>query len=78
MVAGGEGWTILTPLALHQARAMRARVEVQPLPFAPLERTLSLSTRAGVLRDMPLQIATQLKALIGTEVIDPKLRAPVL
>ena len=24
MVAGGEGWTILTPLALHQARAFRA------------------------------------------------------
>ena len=75
MVAGGEGWTILTPLALHQARAMRARVEVQPLPFAPLERTLSLSARAGVLRDMPMQIASHLKALIETEVVAPALES---
>ena len=71
MVAGGEGWTILTPLALHQARAFRAQVEVHPLPFAPLERTLSLSTRAGVLRDMPQKIAGHLKALIETEVVQP-------
>lgn len=75
MVAGGEGWTILTPLALHQARVFRDRVEVQPLPFAPLERTLSLSTRAGVLRDMPLQIAGHLKALIDSEVVQPALES---
>ncbi len=73
MVAAGEGWTILTPLALHQARAFRAHVDVQPLPFAPLERTLSLSARAGILHDMPQQIAVQLKALIGSEVIGPAL-----
>ena len=73
MVAGGEGWTILTPLALHQARSLRAQVDVHPLPFAPLERTLSLSTRAGVLRDMPLKIAAHLKALIGSEVVAPAL-----
>ncbi len=73
MVAGGEGWTILTPLALHQARAFRAQVEVHPLPFAPLERTLSLSTRAGVLRDMPLRISGHLKTLIDSEVVQPAL-----
>lgn len=73
MVAGGEGWTILTPLALHQARAFRANVEVRPLPFAPLERTLSLTARAGLLREMPGQIAAQLKPLIAQEVIAPAL-----
>lgn len=71
MVAGGEGWTILTPLALHQARALRAEVEVHPLPFEPLARTLSLSTRAGVLRDMPVQIASHLKALIVSQIVAP-------
>lgn len=71
MVAGGEGWTILTPLALHQARAFRKRVEVRPLPFAPLERTLSLSARAGILREVPGQIAARLKPLIAQEVIAP-------
>ncbi len=73
MVAGGEGWTILTPLALHQARAFRPMVEVRPLPFAPLERTLSLTARAGVLRSVPAQIAATLKPLIVDEVITPAL-----
>jgi len=73
MVAGGEGWTILTPLALHQARTFRSQVEVRPLPFAPLERTLSLTARAGILRDMPAQIAAHLKHLIADQVIAPAL-----
>ena len=73
MVAGGEGWTILTPLALHQARAFRAQVEVRPLPFAALARTLSLSARAGILQDVPAQIAQRLKPLIAEVVITPAL-----
>jgi DNA-binding transcriptional LysR family regulator len=73
MVAGGEGWTILTPLALHQARAFRSRVEVRPLPLAPLSRTLSLSARAGILRDVPGQIASRLRPLIADKVIAPAL-----
>ncbi len=73
MVAGGEGWTILTPLALHQARAFRPFVEVRPLPFAALQRTLSLTARAGILREIPAQIAARLKPLIACEVITPAL-----
>ena len=75
MVAGGEGWTILTPLALHQARAFRAQVEVRPLPFAALARTLSLSARAGILQDVPAQIAQRLKPLIAEVVITPAVAA---
>lgn len=73
MVAGGEGWSILTPLALHQARAFRPKVEVRPLPLAPLSRTLSLSARAGILRDVPGQIAARLRPLISEKVISPAL-----
>lgn len=73
MVAGGEGWTILTPLALHQARAFRELVEVRPLPLPPLTRTLSLSARAGILQDVPTQIAQRLKPLIAEVVIAPAL-----
>ncbi|WP_135449941.1 MULTISPECIES: LysR family transcriptional regulator [Tabrizicola] len=73
MVAGGEGWTILTPLALHQARGFRDRVELRPLPFAPLHRTLSLSARAGILKDIPSQITARLKPLIAGHVIGPAL-----
>jgi DNA-binding transcriptional LysR family regulator len=75
MVAGGEGWTILTPLALHQARAFRASVEVRPLPFPKLSRTLSLSARAGILHGVPAQIAQHLKPLIAEVFIAPALKA---
>ena len=71
MVAGGAGWTILTPLALHRVERFRQAVDVQPLPFEPLERTLSLSARAGVLREMPGQIANRLRDLIGAQVVGP-------
>ncbi|HMS95026.1 MAG TPA: LysR family transcriptional regulator [Tabrizicola sp.] len=75
MVAGSEGWTILSPLALHQARAFRTLVEVRPLPFPALERTLSLSARAGILHDVPGQITARLKPLIAEVVIAPALTA---
>jgi DNA-binding transcriptional LysR family regulator len=75
MVAGGEGWTILTPLALHQARAFRAKVDVRPLPLPALERTLSLSARAGILHGVPGQITARLKPLIAEVVIAPALAA---
>ena len=73
MVAGGAGWTILTPLALHHAARFRADLEVRPLPFAPLERTLSLSARAGVLRDVPGQVAQHLRGLVAAQVVAPAL-----
>ncbi len=75
MVAGGEGWTILTPLALHQARAFREKVEVRPLPLPALARTLSLSARAGILQDIPAQITQRVKPLIAEVVIAPAVKA---
>lgn len=73
MVAGGEGWTILTPLALHHAARFRPFVSVSPLPFAPLDRSLTLSARAGVLRDIPAQVAHRLRGLVDAQVIKPAL-----
>ena len=73
MVSGGAGWTILMPLALHHASRFREGVDVLPLPFAPLERSLSLSARAGVLKDMPAQVAGHLRQLIATQVVAPAL-----
>ncbi len=71
LVASGAGWAILTPLALHQARRFRGDLDVQPLPFAPFDRTLSLSARAGVLREVPGRIAVELRGLVQTDVIAP-------
>ena len=61
------------PLALHQARRFRAEVGVSPLPFAPLSRSLSLVARAGVFRDIPALIASQLRQLVRDEVLSPAL-----
>ncbi|WP_225027030.1 LysR family transcriptional regulator [Xinfangfangia pollutisoli] len=71
LVAAGGGWAILTPLALHKARRFREAVDVRPLPFEPFERSLSLSARAGVLQEIPGQIATRLRRRITTEVVTP-------
>ncbi len=71
MVAGGAGWSILTPLAVLHADRFRDAVEVLPLPLAPLTRTISLSARAGVLRDMPERMAALLRPLLQAQVVDP-------
>lgn len=71
MVAAGEGWTILTPLALHHAARFRGGVDVAPLPFAPLERSLSLSVRSGGLGEIPGQVAARLVRLIAERVVAP-------
>lgn len=71
MVADGAGWTILTPLALHQAARFRDAVDLHPLPFEPFGRTLSLHARAGVLRDMPGDVAQRLRRLLQALVVDP-------
>ena len=49
----------------------RLAVKLAPLPFAPLERSLALSARAGVLRDIPAQVAGRLRGLIAARVIAP-------
>ena len=71
MVAAGAGWTILTPLALHHAARFRDAVEVRPLPFEAFGRTLSLHARAGVLRDMPGDVAGRLRRLLAAQVVEP-------
>ena len=73
MVAGGEGWTILTPLALHHAARFRDAVDVLPLPFEPFGRSLSLSARAGVLQEIPAQVALRLRGLVEAAVVRPAL-----
>jgi len=73
MVAGGAGWTILTPLGLLHAQRFLDRAEILPLPFAPLSRTISLNARIGVLRDMPGQMAARMRPLLQELVVGPAL-----
>lgn len=78
MVAAGQGWTILTPLALRRVSRFHGRLRAvpldqAPLPLPPLSRHLSLSARAGVLQDLPARMADQLRGLISALVIAPSL-----
>lgn len=74
MVAAGAGWTILTPLAIGLAERFGKATDVLPLPFAPLERSISLTARAGVLRDMPGLVAARMKGHIARSVVAPAIQ----
>ncbi len=71
MVAGGAGWTITTPLGYTRAHRFRDDVSVFPLPFAPLERRVSLFARKGALDTMPGEIANRLRPLLQTMIVEP-------
>lgn len=75
MVAQGAGWTILTPLALMRARRFAPKIDVFALPFEPLSRRISLTARAGILHEMPEQVAAQLKPILKETIVDPSLQA---
>ncbi len=71
MVVSGAGWTILTPLGVIHAERFRRAADILPLPFAPLSRTISLSARVDVLRDMPARMASLLRPLLQAHVVGP-------
>jgi DNA-binding transcriptional LysR family regulator len=71
MVAEGAGWAILTPLGAFHAHRFREAIEILPLPYAPLTRTIALSARRGALGEMPRQTAARLRKLLGDLVVAP-------
>ena len=75
MVAGGAGWTILTPLGWMRAQRFRDQVEIIELPLEPLSRQINVTARAGVLSDMPERIAAQLRDRIDEMIVAPTVAA---
>jgi len=75
MVAQGAGWTITTPLGWMRAGRFRDQVDVVPLPFGPLSRSISLTARKDVLGDMPAQIAARLRPQLQAMIVDPAVKA---
>lgn len=71
MVAGGAGWSILTPLGVTHAKRFRDQVDVLPLPFAPLTRTITLTARKGDMGDIPQEVAERLRKLLLERIIQP-------
>lgn len=73
MVARGVGWTILTPLGVTHAKRFRDQVDVMPLPFAPLSRTISLTARKDVLGPTPSLIAEKVRTLLQNRIVLPSI-----
>ncbi|MCG6902652.1 MAG: LysR family transcriptional regulator substrate-binding protein, partial [Rhodobacter sp.] len=71
MVAAGAGWTILTPLGIMHAHRFRDAADVLPLPFEPLNRTISLTARRDVMQDIPARMAARLRPLMAELVVGP-------
>ena len=71
MIAERSGWSILTPLAVMRAARFRDQVDLYPLPFAPLIRTISLTARKDVLSTMPATLAGRLKLLLADLIVAP-------
>ena len=71
MVAAGQGWAILTPSGVRHAAP--TGVEIRPLPFAPLSRRITVSARAGLMGEMPAQVAARLRDLVGKRIVAPAL-----
>ena len=73
MVAAGAGWTILTPLGVMCSHRFRGEADLLPLPFAPIERTISLVARRDVMQDIPCRMASRLRMLVQELVVGPSL-----
>lgn len=64
LVSAGAGWTITTPLCLYQAGLENLKVQVAPLPVAPLTRELTLVSRRDELGDLPALLARDSRRLL--------------
>ena len=71
MVAQGGGWAIITPLAWKRAGRFQHQVEILPLPFGRLTRTISLTARRDVLGGLPADISSRLRPLLDEMIVAP-------
>jgi len=73
MVARGIGWAVTTPLGFMRAGRFHDEVDAYPLPFSPFSRTISLYASADWAGNVPTDVATTMRRLIQTHMIDPAL-----
>jgi len=74
MVAGGFGWTVVTPLIFLKSAGMAATVRVQALPGPPMYRQLVVATRRGEGGEIARKIAAAAIQALG-DVILPEVAA---
>ena len=75
LVAGGTGWTITTPLSLLRAGRFSGGIDAHLLPDAPAAREIVLYTTEDWSSDLPGQIASISRELIGLHFTTPGVQA---
>ncbi|QBX99425.1 LysR family transcriptional regulator [Rhodophyticola sp. CCM32] len=75
LVAGGQGWTITTPLSLLRAGRFAAGIEAHSLPDGGIARQIVLYASEDWTGDIPAQIARIARELIALHFITPGLTA---
>ncbi|SOH92216.1 DNA-binding transcriptional regulator, LysR family [Monaibacterium marinum] len=71
VIAGGEGWAVVTPIGFMRAQRFADRVRLHPLPIAAFARTLTVSARADF-DDQTLQAITGLlRQIVRREAVEP-------
>ncbi|WP_435258177.1 LysR family transcriptional regulator [Thioclava sp. FR2] len=73
LVARGQGWTILTPLALHHAIRFQNDLSVEPLGAGTMHRTIALISRTGAMGKLPNEVARSFQAAVNAAVLTPAL-----
>ena len=71
VIAGNEGWSLITPLGYMRARRFAESVRLDPLPLAAFARTIALTSRAGFDEQIVQAIAAVLRQIIQREVVGP-------
>jgi DNA-binding transcriptional LysR family regulator len=69
MVAGGFGWTIMTPLILLKSTAQPEAIRIVPLPPPAMRRTLIVAMRRGEGRDIARQIRATAISILQDQVM---------
>ena len=71
MVAGGGGWTVTTPLGYMRAQRFHGSLDVMPLPFKALSRSISLIARKGEMESIAGNVAGLMRPLIRDMLVEP-------
>ena len=73
LVARGQGWTVLTPLALHHAMRFQDDLLVEPFESGAMHRTIAIFSRTGAMGKLPNEIARSFQASVEAAVVSTAL-----
>lgn len=71
MVASGRSWSVTTPLGYMSAQRFHGALDVMPLPFKALTRSISLIARQGEMDTIAGDVAGLMRPLIRQKLVEP-------